>query len=87
MILTTPRKTHLTRNGHAAHNPPTQADVDANRDLSLQSQRVLSERLRRATALRGWWGRVTVSVLIEDGQIRTVEDSESRTHKHPVTVD
>lgn len=81
MNLTARRKQHLTRNGVSAHNSHAPAEVDSNRDQSLQAQRLLSEKLRRVTAFRGWFGHVTVAVSVEDGQIVAVQDTETRTHK------
>lgn len=58
-----------------------QKRIDANREMSLQAQRVLQEMLRRVTESRGWWGKVLLTVTVEDGEIKQLDETSNRTHR------
>ena len=66
-----------------SHNPAArdQRIVDANRQATLDAQRILTENLKRLLNQSGYWGTLTLTLTIEESEVKKIEEASSRTHK------
>jgi hypothetical protein len=71
----------ITAKPHNNHAARSQSRTDVNREMSLEAQRALSDRLREVLAQPCWWGKIHLTVSVEDSEIKLIEEGCCRTRR------